>query len=212
MTYFPYEEDQAGVLRDNHKTGKSSEALLAEEEIILLAKELLPKNTYAEAESLAVKLTKSKSIRDGAKAQLMSVLPAPPKRPIYYLEHELQFLPHWTRNPMRFLGDYVDMLVKAAAFEKLNNKDIFENAFGPAIREFKKAYSAERKLADYLSRYNKFLYKDAKHDMKLPAGRKEHRFTSREVVLTLFISKELGDRLTALSPLALKVKNDQPMR
>jgi len=33
----------------------------------------------------------------------------------------------------------------------------------------------EGKLAGYLSRYNRFLCKAAQHNIKLPAGRKEHR-------------------------------------
>jgi hypothetical protein len=209
MTYYPYNEDQAGILRDTHETGKSSEALLADNEIISLAQRLLSATTFSEAEDLAVRLTKSKSLKDAARVKLMTILPSPPKRPIYYLEHELQLLPHWTRNSMRYLGDYIDMLVKAAVFEKVNDQRVFHNSFGPAIDGFKRAYPAETEVIACLSSYNKFLYKDAKHDMTLPSGRKEHRFTSREVVLTLFITRELSDRLTSISSIALKVKNDQ---
>jgi hypothetical protein len=192
MVHFPYEEDQGGILRDSHETGKLSEALLADEQVLSLAKELLPENTYTEAENLAEMLTESRSNKAAARSQLISVLLPPPKRPIYYLEREIRSLPRWTRNAMRYLGDYIDMLVKAAAYEKLNERDIFRNPLGPAIDKFKIAYPNERTLASYLSRYNRFLYKGAKHDMKLPIGRKEHRFTSREVVLCIYISKELA--------------------
>lgn len=211
MTHFPYTEDEAGILRDSHETGKSSEALLADEQILSLAKELLPESTYTEAESLAKMLTESKSRKAVSISQLISVLRPPPKRPIYYLEREIRSLPHWTRNAMRFLGDYVDMLVKAAAYEKLKDNRIFDNAFGPAIGKFEIAYPKEKMLANYLSRYNKFLYRDAKHDMQLPTNRKEHRFTSREVVLCMFISKELATRVIKLSELASKVNKDQPI-
>ena len=110
---------------------------------------------------------------------------------------------------MRFLGDYIDMLVKAATYEKMQDKKIFGNSLGPALGKFVRAYPTETKLADWLSRYNRFLYKDAKHDMILPSGRLEHRFTSREVVLSLFITKELGEKLAALSGKDRKAKNDE---
>ena len=64
---------------------------------------------------------------------------------------------------------------------------------------------------DWLYRYNRFLYRDAKHDFKLPSGRKEHRFTSREVVLCLFITKELAERIITLSDTAGRVSRDEPM-
>ncbi len=211
MTYFPYNEDEAGILRDKHETGKASEALLADAEILSLAKELLPKDTYLEAEKMANMLTQSKSDKATARARLISVLPPPPKRPIYYLAREIRSLPRWTRNAMRFLGDYVDMLAKAAVYEVLADRDLLGKAFGTTISKFKVAYPNENTLADYLSRYNRFLYKDAKHDMTLPIGRREHRFTSREVVLCIYISKELAGRILSLSELARKVNNDKPM-
>ena len=211
MKYFPYKQDKAGTVRDKHETGEASEALLAATEILALAKELLPKDTYLEAERMANMLTQSKSDKAAARAQLISVLPPPPKRPIYYLAREIRSLPRWTRNAMRFLGDYVDMLAKAAVYEVLSDRDLFGKAFGPTISKFRVAYPKENTLADYLSRYNKFLYRDAKHDMTLPVARREHRFTSREVVLCIYISKELARRIISLSELARKVNNDQPM-
>lgn len=54
------------------------------------------------------------------------------------------------------------------------------------------------KLAAKLSDYNHFLYQPGKHDFSLPQGRK-HRFTSREVVLTTYITKVLGDEIKSPS-------------
>ena len=212
MTRFPHKEDSAGKLRDKHETGKSSEALLADDQILVLAKILLGKDEYSEAEKLALMLTQSKKVRDTARVQLLSVLKPPPKRPIYYLEREILSLPRWTRNAMRFLGDCVDMLVKAAAFDVIRNDRILYNvSLGPAIRYFEKAYPGETDLARQLGKYNQFSYKVAKHDMVLPQTRKEHRFTSREVVLCIYISKKLGQRLVSLSELARRIHNDEPI-
>ena len=153
MTRFPHKEDSAGKLRDKHETGKSSEALLADDPILALAKTLLDKDEYSEAEKLAKMLTQSNKVRDAARVRLLSVLKPPPKRPIYYLEREILSLPRWTRNAMRFLGDYVDMLVKAAAFDVIRNDRILYNvSLGPAIRYFEKAYPGETDLARQLGR------------------------------------------------------------
>ena len=106
---------------------------------------------------------------------------------------------------------YVDMLTKAAVYEKEQKDDIFRLSFGPAINRFSKYYSSETQLTNWLLRYNRFLYRDAKHGFVLPAGRKEHRFTSREVVLCLFITKELANKIKNLSATAMRVSRDEPM-
>lgn len=209
---YPYEEDKAGKLRDKHETGKSDEALLADDEIISLAKELLDNEIYLEAERLVLMLVGSKSEKNSARSRLISVLQPPPKRPIYYLPREIRSLPRWTRNTMRYLGDFIDMLVKASAYEKIGDVNIFDSSLRSAIGHFRRAFPEETKIADWLSRYDQFLYKGAKHDMKLPITRKEHRFTSREVVLCLFVTKELADTLTQISKYALNVRQDHPMQ
>lgn len=50
-----------------------------------------------------------------------------------------------------------------------------------------------------LKRYNSFLYRPGKHDFKLPTGRKGHRFTSREVVLTAYVTMNLAGRIRAIT-------------
>jgi len=209
---YPFKEDKAGIVRDKHETGKSDEALLADDEIISLAKEFLDNNTYLEAERLALMLVGSKSEKTNARSRLISVLQPPPKRPVYYLPREIKSLPHWTRNAMRYLGDFIDMLVKASAYEKRGDVNIFDSSLRSAVGHFRRAYPEETKIAGWLSRYDQFLYKGVKHDMKLPIARKEHRFTSREVVLCLFVTKELADILTRLSKYALNVRQDHPMQ
>lgn len=206
---YPYEEDSAGVLRTTKKTGDPSEALRASSHIVLLAKELLPEPVYSDVEELAVMLTRSRSNKKAAREVLVNVLLPPPKRPLYYLERELKSLPGWTRDSLRLLGDYTDMLTKAAVYERTQDERPLRTSFGPAINAFARHYQNEARLVDWLSRYNLFLYRDAKHDFALPPGRREHRFTSREVVLSLYITRQLAERLKQLSPTAMKVSLDQ---
>ena len=209
MGHYPFEEGKAGSLRSTHKTAESATYLLADNEIIKLAKEILPSEVYDEAEEIAVQLTGSKKVKDLARSRLMRLVCPPPKRPIYYAQGEIQFLPRWTRDTLRYLGDYIDMLVKSAVYEKQLDRRIFRRSFGPAIQAFSINWPAERRLVDHLTRYNRFLYRPAKHDFKLPPGRKYHRFTSREVVLTAYITMHLGEELAQLSMVANSVKLDK---
>jgi hypothetical protein len=209
MGHYPYKEGKAGSLRDTHKTAESANYLLADDEIVDLAKDVLSQKAYEEAEQTAMQLTGKKRVKDLARARLMRIVSPPPKRPIYYAQIEIEFLPRWTRNTLRYLGDYVDILVKAAAFEKEADKRIFNLSLGPAIKTFSSNYPSESKLTNFLERYNRFLYRPAKHDFKLPTGRKYHRFTAREVVLSAYVTMQLGEELAKLSEMADSVKNDK---
>ncbi|MFH0847821.1 MAG: hypothetical protein V1894_07210 [Chloroflexota bacterium] len=209
MGYYPYRGGAAGILRDKHKTAEAAEYLLADQQIISLAKEVLTPAKYKEAESIAIALTGKKAVKDEARARLMGIVRPPPKRPIYYAQMEIQSLPRWTRDCLRYLGDYVDMLTKTAVYDLQNNKSIFRNSFGPSIKAFESVYRLEVGLATYLRQYNLFLYRPAKHDFTLPRGRTIHRFTSREVVLSACVTMELGRRLCKLSKLAEQVRKDE---
>ncbi len=206
---YPYKEDEAGKLRGRHQTGSRSEALLADSQIVSLAKESLQRGVYSEAEEQSKLLVGSRTDKRKARAHLVKIIEPPPKRPIYYLEREINSLPRWTRDALRFLGDYIDILVKAAVYGETGNSGVFRSSLGPAITNFEKAYSKEKKLVDWLYRYNEFLYRDAKHDMRLPPNRTEHRFTSREVVLCLYVTRELANRIICMSPTAAKVSRDE---
>jgi len=208
---YPYKEDEAGKLRDRHKTANPSEALLADSQIVSLARELLQSDIYYEAEEQSKLLLGSRADKSKARTHLIRIIEPPPKRPIYYLEREINSLPRWTRDALRFLGDYIDILVKAAVYGETGNNGVFKSSLGPAIAEFKKACPKENKVVDWLHRYNEFLYRDAKHDMKLPPNRTEHRFTSREVVLCLYVTRELANRIISLSPTAAKASRDEPI-
>lgn len=207
--YYPYDEGKAGELRDRHRTAKASEHLLADREIVSLAKEILSEREYLEAEELAKRLTKTKREKDSARVKLMELVKPPPKRPVYYAQYEMHRLPRWTRDALRYLGDFIDILVKSAVYEKTRDTRIFHFSLGPAIDKFQIYWPDSKRLADLLRKYNRFLYRGAKHNFELPKGRKTHRFTSREVVLTAFITMSLADRITAVSRAADRVRRDE---
>jgi hypothetical protein len=206
--YYPYEEDKAGMFRGRHRTSKATEYLLANKEIISLATDVLSELEYLEAEEVAKQLTGNKTDKENARSRLISIVKPPPKRPIYYAQYELTFLPRWTRDSLRYMGDFIDMLVKSAVYEKTRDRRVFNTSFGPAITLFQKYWLGYDTLVDLLQRYNRFLYRGAKHDFILPTNRKMHRFTSREVVLTAYITMNLANRLNNISKVARDVSND----
>ncbi len=211
MGYYPFEENEAGLLRDNHATAEAIDYLLADNEIVTLAKDVLDTATYNEAENIAILLTGKKRDKDQARRRLVNLVKPPPKRPIYYAQHEIMFLPRWTRDALRDLGDYIDMMVKSAVYEKTQDRKFFNVPLGPAIKAFSQNWPLQNKLSGYLEKYNQFLYRPAKHDFKLPPNRKQHRFTAREVVLSAYVTMQLGKELAKLSNVANAVKNDQPI-
>jgi len=154
-------------------------------------------------------LAGSKTRKREAFYRLHELVHPPPKRPLYYAQHELEFLPRWTRDGIRYLGDYIDMLVKAMAFEFTKDPNCKKRSLGRNIQLLEaKKYGIPPDLIERLERYNSFLYQPGKHDFSLPSGR-SHRFTSREVVLTAFITMKLAEDIKKLSQYATRVSLDQ---
>lgn len=129
----------------------------------------------------------------------------PPKRPLYYAQAELRYLPRWTRNAIKYLGDYIDLLVKAMAFEFTKDQRCKESSLGVNIRRLNsKKHSISQARVDRIAKYNSFLYLPGKHDFSIPAGR-SHRFTCKEVVLTVFITMKLAEDIKKISNFAFEV-------
>jgi hypothetical protein len=207
--HYPYRQGKAGRPRSRYRTAEASEYLLADSQVVSLAKQVLSNEEYLEAEDLAVRLAGTKREKDHARARLVELVKPPPKRPIYYAQEQMLDLPRWTRDALRYLGDYIDILVKSAVYEKTKGRAIFNTSLGPAIEQFQRHWPDQVELANLLRGYNRFLYRGAKHDFKLPPNRKTHRFTSREVVLTAFTTMKLAKRLTTISGIAQLVSRDE---
>ena len=62
-------------------------------------------------------------------------------------------------------------------------------------------------LVKKLKDFNSFLYRPGKHDFSVPKGR-GHRFTSREVVLTVYITMKLAKEIRSLSPTAEEIHHE----
>lgn len=181
------------------RTGLKSEALQALPEIVELARDTLSTNELEEATAIAHMLTGSKAQKMRARGKLIGLIPTRPSRPLLYLLPLIMQLPRLTRDPIRYLGDYIDLLTKEMTFEFVG-RNARKNSLGRNVKALKRAKAVPSDLVDKLQRFNRFLYTPGKHDFSLPPGRR-HRFTSREVVLAVYVSIGLGERIKSVSRL-----------
>jgi hypothetical protein len=184
------------------QSGLRSQALEASPEIANLSREVLTPRKYEETNKVANMLLKSREKRKWAHAKLIIEIGYKPTRPLFYLMPLLQGLPRNTRDCIRYMGDYLDLLTKEMAFEYLGGKSRYYSLGKNAFNLSKSNISPEiNEIAKLLLRYNEFLYNPGKHDFSLPPGRK-HRFTAREVVLTTYVTSVLGNKIKAISKAA----------
>ncbi|MGD0646167.1 MAG: hypothetical protein ABSA75_14785 [Candidatus Bathyarchaeia archaeon] len=184
------------------QSGLRDKALEALPEIDNLAKELLTPEKYEETNKVSNILLKPWEKRKWAHAKLIVEVGYRPTRPLYYLMPLLQGLPRGTRDCIRYLGDYIDLLTKELAFEYLGGNSRRCSLGRNATQLSKSNLSPEiKEIAKILIRYNEFLYNPGKHDFSLPPGR-NHRFTAREVVLTTYITAIIAKRIKAVSKAA----------
>jgi hypothetical protein len=190
-------------------TGNKYEVLCALPVVYELAKNVLSPSQLEEAEQISLMLAGSKKQKRDAVFRLTEIVAPPSKRPLYYAQHELEYLPRWTRNGIRYLGDYIDLLIKAMAFEFTKDPRCKQSSLGVNVRKLSpKKHGIPPELVDKLTKYNSFLYQPGKHDFNIQHGR-SHRFTSKEVVLTAFITMKLAEDVKKLSQFASKVSLNQ---
>jgi len=183
------------------ESGLRSQALEALPEIDKLAKDLLSPEKYEETNKVSLILLKSREKRKWAHAKLILEVGLEPSRPLMYLMPLLQGLPRCTRDCIRYLGDYIDLLTKEMGFEYLGGRCRRLSLGSNASLLEKSEISEIRDIAKALLRYNRFLYTPGKHDFSLPPGRL-HRFTAREVVLTTYVTAVLAQKIKTISQAA----------
>lgn len=182
-----------GIISKKHKTGIKEEAMSVLPEIKKLASDVLTEDELTEADETSEMLIRSEKERKLAVEKLKTLVGKVPKRPLYYLNMELDFLPHWTRDSVKYSGDYLDILVKHLVFYTTNDHKDRNLPMGPALQKVKKyGHNIDDQLISDLIEYNSISYVPAKHNFSLPEGRKDHRFSSKEVVLTVFVAMKLG--------------------
>ena len=179
-------------MRDTCPKGEYTEI---DQKFLDFAEEVLSKDEVLEANQLSEEIASSKKRKENAILKLRNMIGFKPKRPMFYLNHDLRFLPRVTRSPMRDLGDYIDHLIKHLASDKLKDEKKLSVSLGSNLRELKGIIPES--LRQKLIKYNDLLYTPAKHDFDVKARR--HRFTGKEVVFSCFMTLKLGKEIIPLS-------------
>lgn len=183
-----------------------NESLEISFEIESLARVVLSPQEFEEAEQITKSIMSGGRRKKSAIALLQNRIGLKPKRPIYYITLEfLPRLPHYTRETMRYLGDYLDLLVKCVTYETKHNNIFMSRSMGSNLHSIKGVIPDD--LQEQLLKYNNFIYVQAKHDFQV--GARMHRFTCKEVVYAIAITLEFGKKLKALSPLARQYVSDK---
>jgi hypothetical protein len=161
-----------------------------------LAKLVLIDEEIEEATDLSDCLNDIKEKRDCALSILKNKIGTRPKRPVFYLNCRINFLPEETRDVVRYAGDYIDQLIKCLASEK--GVFGFLSEYSSLGNNIKRARTIlDPKILDALEKYNKLIYVPAKHDFNV--GDRPHLFSNKEAVFILFITQKLAKEIINLS-------------
>jgi hypothetical protein len=184
---------------DMRLTCPKSQYLLIDDKIKSLADELLSNDDIQEAEKISKDLTK-KSTKINAIKKLRIKIGDIPRRPMEYANFELNYLPYRTRNPVRYIGDFIDLLIKYLATEKLHDSACLKRSLGINLRKLNKKIPDS--LYFQLEKYDNDIYKPAKHEFGVE--NRKHLFTSKEVVFIYFLSLKLKEQIIEISEEAKK--------
>ena len=173
------------------------ERMLIDDEIVNLAKELLSKEIIEQADKLSKDISYGKKKKWQGIDFLRKVVKPYPKRPMYYCRFELHNLPYHTRNIVRYLGDYIDLLERQALKKFLGDK--YKRGLSPrAVRKQLKPYIPDD-LYQQLEKYDKLFWTPGKHDFDVDETKRRHRFTTREVIYDIFITHALADKIKKIA-------------
>ena len=173
-------------------------------EIIELAKSVIGDEEMIIANKLSACFFVDEQKRECAIGNLQSIIGSKPKRPVYYLNYEIGYLPEDTRNVVRYAGDFVDQIVKHCAYEKgrfllKTNFRALRKSLGPNLKNLKGVLPED--LINKLTKFNDLIYVQAKHSWDV--GSRPHLFSAAEAVLVCFMVKKFaGD----LAPFSLEVQ------
>ncbi|MDD4902141.1 MAG: hypothetical protein PHE24_03315 [Patescibacteria group bacterium] len=187
------------------ETCPKSEYLEIDPGVSKLAADVLAEKEIAEADKLSEDITSSRKKKRLAIEVLQEKVGTKPKRPMFYLNDELGYLPYHTRDAMRDFGDYIDHLIKFCSADNLRNKKYEEKSLGSNLINLKGAISEKLRLR--LIQFNKLVYVPAKHDFDVKIRR--HRFTSKEVVFVCFITMALAKQIVKISARARDYAEDR---
>jgi len=170
-----------------------------------LAKEVLNENERKHAENIA-EILLWEEYREHAIEALHNLIGTIPKRPVYYLNNEINHLPEETRDVIRYAGDYIDQLIKHCAHDKAKWRFLaYHSSLGLNLKRLNKILPES--LLSILTKYNNFIYVQAKHSWEV--GSRPHLFSSKDAVFVCFITKKLAEQIINISKEAKNYSEDK---
>jgi len=166
-------------------------------EIQSLTNIVLNSKKISEADTVSRRLLGRKDERRRAIANAVLEVGLTPSRPLLYWSVEMRGLPRNTRDCVRYLGDYMDLLVKEMTHEFLGGS-ARRRSMGSNTKMLLKSAPHVKELAQKLNSYAECIYTPGKHDFSLPPGRK-HSFTAKEVVYTAYMTSALAREILSIS-------------
>ena len=158
-----------------------------------LAEELFDSTEWDEIQQIAKSICRSKKQRLLSIRRLKYIVPTRPKRPLYYLNYELKFLPRSSRFVVENMGSYLDLLVKELRFEiegKYYKKSLGTNL----VSLMKRADNNLGPLLEKLQLFNRVAYVPAKHEYG-PPNDPRHYFSCSDAVIVILSAVKLGEEL-----------------
>ncbi len=166
-------------------------------DILNLVKEVLIPEDIELGNQISEGLVSSNKKKEWARLRIRKIVGNTPKRPLYYANIDLKYLPRFTRNPARYLGDYVDHLIKFWSSE-IVGKTCLKKSLGTNLNLL--IGKIDETLRNQLIKYNDLCYVPAKHDFN-PKGR-VHRITAKECVFIALLSMKFAETIKSYSVLA----------
>ena len=185
-------------------TCPKGEYLEIQKEIYNLALKVITLDEIKTADNISLDLTSSKERKRKARSQLKIIIGMKPYRPLFYANFHLNHLPRYTRDPIRYLGDYIDHLVKFWSSE-INGVHFLIKSLGVNLKHLKRKINEDLRIN--LIDYNDLCYVPAKHDFKVIGKRR--RFTCKEAVYISFITIALAKQIIQSSEKARKYSSEE---
>lgn len=181
-------------------------------DILAFAENILDSKQLELAEQLSDDLLSNEEDRQHAILHLREIMGTSPKRPIYYLEHEIGGLPEYsTRHVVRYAGDYIDQMIKYCSYDKgdflIWKTRGLHKSLGQNLNRLKDILPKD--LIDMLTKFNEIIYVPAKHTWDIPEDR-DHLFSSKEAVYICLMVKNLSALIGPYSEFCVSYnKNEQ---
>ena len=185
------------------KTCPRNERLQIDSEIIALAQKVLSPKTIDFAEKLSDDLVNGQKKKEKAIQIIINLIPKYPKRPLYYARQKIRYLPHWTRDPIRYLGDYIDYLERKSLQKYIGNN--YKKGMSPSSIRKKLKPFISKSLLIQLQEYDKLFWTPSKHDFKVDENIRKHRFSTKEVVFCVFITIKLSCKIIQYTNIKIDV-------